>query len=384
MIDNNTFDDIRPFTDDEMQDALTRLSREPVFLRLISFLFPTIPTKDYLIKLRQIKTVREFQQTIISPYLEAITQETSLALIGEGFDKLSPKENYFYISNHRDIILDSALLNILLAKKGFDTTEIAIGDNLLIQNWITDLVRINKNFIVHRNIPVRQMLEAAKKLSAYVRYAITEKHQSVWMAQREGRSKDSDDRTQDSVLKMLNISNSSEDIIDTLKLLQVTPVSISYEYDPCDFLKAREFLQKKLNPEYKKTPEEDMLNMKTGLKGYKGHISFVIAKPISDKLEQFRNIENKADKVAQISALIDEEIHKNYTLYSGNYVAYDLLHDTDRFSDRYTPTEKQRFIDYIENQLQKIQEVQEHREFLKNALFLMYANPLINFLKTQK
>lgn len=382
MTESYTFDSIRPFHDEELREALVRLSSEPHFLRLIAYLYPEIPVEEYLLKLNAIQSVEEFQTQVISPYLTGVVQASSLSYQLEGIEHLSKDENYFYISNHRDIILDSALLNILLVQKGFDTTEIAIGDNLLILNWITDVVRMNKSFIVQRNQPVRQMLGVARELSAYVRHVITEKKQSIWMAQREGRSKDSDDRTQDSLLKMLNMSNPDEDVVDTLQILQVVPVSISYQYDPCDFLKARELLQKHLDPGFKKTPQDDLLHMKTGLRGYKGHIHFTIAKPINEELEALRGIENKVDRVTQAAELIDKHIHNNYKLYSGNYVAYDLLHKTDRFAANYSKQEKLRFEDYVNRQLRKLPESIEYYPFLFKAMVSMYANPLINHMVT--
>jgi len=203
-----------------------------------------------------IKSVREFQSEVIYPYVKEILRTTTKGITHSGLDYLNPNEHYLFISNHRDIVLDSAILNTILVEQNFDTTEIAIGDNLLIYPWITDLVKLNKTFIVNRNLPVRQMMESSVRLSTYIRQTLTERKQSIWIAQREGRSKDGDDRTQVSLLKMINMS-AKEDFASNFSKLNIVPVSISYEYDPCDYLKALEFQMKRDNPEYKKSEADD-------------------------------------------------------------------------------------------------------------------------------
>ena len=259
---------------------------------------------------------------------------------------------YTYISNHRDIILDSGFLSILLVDQGMDTVEIAIGDNLLVYPWIKKFVRVNKSFIVLRALTMRQMLEASARMSRYMHYTISEKKQSIWIAQREGRAKDSNDRTQDSVLKMLAIGGEG-DVIDRLMEMNIAPLAISYEYDPCDFLKAQEFQLKRDIEGYKKTTADDLLNMQTGL-------------------------------FARMSALIDKRIHASYRMYPNNYVAHDLLEGKEDFSDHYTAEDKQRFTAYIEQQLERISIPNKDVDFLRGKMLLMYANPLKNYLAAIK
>ena len=377
MFDHSDFDAIRPYRDDEVQKIFNELSNEPDFLRLIGFLYPELSIKGFLKLLFSLNTIAEFQEQVIAPYVHNISRLTADSLTIDGLEKLDKNKTYFYISNHRDIILDPAFLNILLISNSFDTTEIAIGDNLLIYPWIRHLVRLNKSFIVNRNVQVRQMFEISKRLSDYIKHTMHDNGHSIWMAQREGRSKDANDRTHLAVLKMLNMSGDSN-FIDNMKDLNFLPVSISYEYDPCDFLKAREFLLKRDNPEYKKTSEDDLESMNTGLKGYKGHVHFHICEPIRDELSDLRDVGDRNQQVAGLAQLIDKHIHLNYRFYPGNYIAYDMLTGSERFKEKYSETDKNKFHNYLENQLNKVPEKNREYDFLLNALIEMYSNPLIN------
>ena len=295
-------------------------------------------------------------------------------------DKEKP---YTYISNHRDIILDSGFLSILLLDLDMNTVEIAIGDNLLIYPWIKKVVRINKSFIVQRALTMRQMLEASALMSNYMHYTIRDKKQSIWIAQREGRAKDSNDRTQDSVLKMLAMGGEGS-VLERLAEMNIAPLSLSYEYDPCDYLKAQEFQLKRDVEGYKKSTQDDLLNMKTGLFGFKGRVHFQVAELINDDLLKLDASLPKTELFACVSALIDRKIHANYRLYPGNYVACDLLDGTTTFAGNYSAEEKQTFEDYIAGQLDKISIPNKDVEFLREKLLVMYANPVINYLAASR
>ncbi|MFB6342698.1 1-acyl-sn-glycerol-3-phosphate acyltransferase [Saccharicrinis sp. FJH62] len=377
MFDHSDFDAIRPYRDDEVQHIFHELSNEPDFLRLIGFLYPELSVKGFLKLLFSLNSIAEFQEQVIAPYVQNIARLTADSLTIDGLEKLDKSKTYFYISNHRDIILDPAFLNILLISNSFDTTEIAIGDNLLIYPWIRHLVRLNKSFIVNRNVSVRQMFEVSQRLSDYIKHTMNDNGHSIWMAQREGRSKDANDRTHLAVLKMLNMSGDSN-FIDNMKELNFLPVSISYEYDPCDFLKAREFLLKRDNPEYKKTQEDDLESMFTGLKGYKGRVHFHICEPITDELADLRDVGDRNQQVAGLAQLIDKHIHLNYRFYPGNFIAYDMLTGRDKFKDKYSEADKNKFHNYLENQVSKVPEKNKEYDFLLNSLIEMYSNPLIN------
>ena len=289
------------------------------------------------------------------------------------------KEAYTYISNHRDIILDSGFLSILLIDQGMDTVEIAIGDNLLIYPWIKKLVRVNKSFIVQRGLPMRQMLESSARMSRYMHYTIREKKQSIWIAQREGRAKDSNDRTQDSVLKMLAIGGEG-DIIDRLMEMNIAPLAISYQYDPCDFLKALEFQLKRDIPDYKKTTADDLKSMQVGLFGFKGYVHFQTGACINDELSKMDRSLSKPELFSRLSTLIDKRIHANYRIYPNNYVAHDLLEGDETFSRHYTAEDKQNFLAYLEKQIARIEIPNKDVPFLHEKMLLMYANPLKNYL----
>jgi hypothetical protein len=276
-------------------------------------------------------------------------------------------------------VLDSGFLSVLLIENGRNTVEIAIGDNLLIYPWIKRLVRVNKSFIVKRGLPMRQMLEASGCMSRYMHYTIAEKHQSIWIAQREGRAKDSDDRTQDSVLKMMAIGGEG-DIIDRIKQMNIAPLALSYEYDPCDYLKAAEFQLKRDVEGYKKSMQDDLLNMQTGIFGYKGRVHFAVTSCINDELDKMDRTMSKQELYSAISSVIDRRIHANYRMYPGNYVACDLLDGGNEYASRYTAAEKKTFEDYIEGQLAKVTISNPDYDFLRQAMLKMYANPLKNYL----
>lgn len=376
------FEDIRPFYDSEFHDKMKELVKEPKFEHAVRYVLRDIDYDVFCQQLLALDNKKDFQLLIMRSFLEGLTQKTTKGLTGGNFEILDKTKSYTFMSNHRDIVLDASFLNLLLIYHGINTSEIAIGNNLLIFDWISDLVRLNKSFIVKRNLGVRQTLDAARQLSGYIHFAITQKHESVWIAQREGRAKDSDDRTQESLIKMLSIAGGG-DLLDNLKEINLVPVSISYEYDPCDYLKAYEFLLKRDNPEFKKSQEDDLHSMETGLLGFKGRVHFQISPCINEELDKLSACEEKSELLSHILTIIDKAIHANYRLYPGNYVAYDMLQGEKRFAgNHYTNEEQAVFTDYLYSQLAKVPNVtkEEDKAFLKNAILTMYANPLKNQL----
>ena len=373
------FDEIRPYNDEELPQIFEELIADPAFQKAATDAIPNVPFELLAQKIRACKSKLDFQETCCYGILWKIAADHTDGLTLDHTALPDKSKAYTYVSNHRDIILDSGFLSILLIDQGMDTVEIAIGDNLLVYPWIKKLVRVNKSFIVQRALTMRQMLESSARMSRYMHYTINEKKQSIWIAQREGRAKDSNDRTQDSVLKMLAMGGEG-DLIDRLMEMNIAPLAISYEYDPCDFLKAQEFQLKRDIEGYKKTTQDDLISMQTGLFGYKGKVHFQTAPCINDKLEQLDRSLPKQELFSGISACIDRRIHGNYRIYSGNYVAYDWLNNTSEFADHYTSEEKQRFVTYIEQQLGKIKIPNKDEDFLRGKLLLMYANPLVNYL----
>ena len=373
------FDEIRPYNDEELPQIFEELIADPAFQKAATDAIPNVPFELLAQKIRACKSKLDFQETFCYGILWKIAADHTDGLTLDHTALPDKSKAYTYVSNHRDIILDSGFLSILLIDQGMDTVEIAIGDNLLVYPWIKKLVRVNKSFIVQRALTMRQMLESSARMSRYMHYTINEKKQSIWIAQREGRAKDSNDRTQDSVLKMLAMGGEG-DLIDRLMEMNIAPLAISYEYDPCDFLKAQEFQLKRDIEGYKKTTQDDLISMQTGLFGYKGKVHFQTAPCINDKLEQLDRSLPKQELFSGISACIDRRIHGNYRIYSGNYVAYDWLNNTSEFADHYTSEEKQRFVTYIEQQLGKIKIPNKDEDFFRGKLLLMYANPLVNYL----
>jgi hypothetical protein len=377
------FDDIRPYHDEELPAVYEELIADPAFQKAVSSIMPGVPFEAIAQKMRSCRTKLEFQKAFCYGLLWNIVKECASGLTIDHSALPDKEKPYTYISNHRDIILDSGFLSILLLDLDMSTVEIAIGDNLLIYPWIKKVVRINKSFIVQRALTMRQMLEASALMSNYMHYTIRDKKQSIWIAQREGRAKDSNDRTQDSVLKMLAMGGEGS-VLERLAEMNIAPLSLSYEYDPCDYLKAQEFQLKRDIEGYKKSTQDDLLNMKTGLFGFKGRVHFQVAELINDDLLKLDASLPKTELFACVSALIDRKIHANYRLYPGNYVACDLLDGTTSFAGNYSAEEKQTFEDYIAGQLDKISIPNKDVEFLREKLLVMYANPVINYLAASR
>lgn len=380
MADNYNFDDIRPFRDDEVPAVIQSLCAVPYFVGIIGKLFPQLPTDAVVARLKTVRSVSEFQHAFVIPYLNGLEARTTGGITASGLEGLDPKGGYLFMSNHRDIILDSAFMNVKLDAAGFDTTEIAIGSNLLIYDWIVDLVKLNKSFVVKRGMPVRQQMDASSTLSAYVRNRIANGRRNIWIAQREGRSKDGDDKTQGSVLKMLNLSGKA-DLPANFAQLNIVPVSITYEYDPCDALKAFQFQQKRDDPAYKKSPKEDLTHMATGLNGRKGRVHFAFGTPINEGLKTLDGM-NKNEQIAAIASMIDAQIYANYRLFPVSYVALDALEGTSKRADHYTAEDKEAFNAYLDEKIAAIEG--GDAAFLRRQMLTAYANPLINHEKVAK
>jgi Acyltransferase len=381
-METTKYDEIRPYRDEEVHEVIVRLLQDPQFCAILPLAAPAIPFETMKEHLLKIKTLSEFQVGIIYPIVRTVAKNSTASLDLSGFKYLDKSIAYTFISNHRDIILDSAFLDILLIEKKWDTFEIAIGDNLLAYPWISDAVRLNKSFIVKRGLPVRQQLAISIEMSSYMHYTLGDKNQSIWIAQREGRAKDSNDRTQESVLKMLNLGGSGS-VLENIASMNIVPVSISYEYDPCDYLKAKEMQQKRDDPEYKKTQKDDLLNMKTGILGYKGRVFYKVTPCISDELLKMEVGMHKNELFEKIAKLMDKRIHRNYHLYPGNYIAADLLDGLDRFSQSYSASEKEHFVQYLKQQLDKIDLINRDDDFLRRRMLEMYSNPLKNKLEAE-
>lgn len=377
------FSEISPIEDKDFKAKMAELVKEPGFEHAVRYVMPGVDYPEFVKVLLQVPDKKSFQLEIMRPFLEMLAKRTTAGISLTGIENIDKDKSYTFMSNHRDIVLDASFLNVCLIRAGFPTSEIAIGSNLLIYDWITDLVKLNKSFIVKRGLPMIKALEAAKQLSAYISYAINEKHQSVWIAQREGRAKDSNDMTQESLVKMLSLEP-AESKIDNIRKKNIVPVSISYEFDPNDYLKAREFLMKKLDPEFKKSQHDDLLSMETGLLQNKGRVHFHIGQPIDSEIDSIPDDAPRADILPRICHIIDCSIHSGYHIYPINYIAYDIVHKQAHFSDRYTAEQLKEVENYVEAQLDKVRwdgpMTKENRDYMREMMYVMYSNPLRNKL----
>ena len=373
------FNDIRPFEPEELPEVFDRLIADQQFRSVLSYLYPGVPVETIAAKMKGCKDNLAFQKAFCYQFLHGLLKKASLGCDAD-FSAIDLDARYTFISNHRDIVLDSALLDVLLIDSGCSTTcEIAIGDNLLSLPWVKDLVRVNKSFIVQRSLSMREMLVASKTLSEYMHYAIACKNENIWIAQREGRAKDSDDRTQEALLKMMAMGGEGS-AIDRLVALHLVPLAISYEFDPCDYLKAQEFQLKRDVPGWKKSAHDDVVSMQTGIMGFKGHIHYHCAPCIDQWLLSLPADTPKTDLFRIIAEHIDKEIHANYRLFPANYVALDMLHGTDRYASEYSADDKARFEKYLEGQMAKITLENKDEAFIRESMLKMYANPAINQL----
>lgn len=372
------FDEIRPFEPNELPEVFDRLIADAQFRAVLGYLYPGVPTDAIAAKMRQCRTSLDFQKAFCYGFLKDLLAKASTGC-DMNVGAIDTAGRYTFVSNHRDIVLDSALLDMLLIDSGFTTTcEIAIGDNLLAAPWIKDLVRVNKSFIVLRSAGIREMLANSKRMSEYMHVVIGEKHDNVWIAQREGRAKDSNDRTQSSILKMMAMGGEGS-AVERLRQLHIVPLAISYEYDPCDWLKAQEFQLKRDIEGWTKSKADDVLSMQTGIMGYKGRIHYHCAPCIDEWLLSIADTP-KGELFETVAQHIDREIHANYTLYANNYIALDMLNGNDGNADKYTAEDRARFEKYLEGQLAKIQIDNKDEDFLMNKMILMYANPAKNQL----
>lgn len=378
-LDRN-FDDIRPLLDSEVEATIEKITSDAYFRQTVVPYIETATWKNLIQTMKRCKTVYDFQRMITCPILLKLFDVTQTKINSSNWNSTKGERSHLYISNHRDIILDAAILNILMLLNKRETVEIAIGDNLLIIPWVADIVRLNKSFIVKRNLPIKQLLENINHLSSYISHTVIERNQSIWIAQREGRAKDSNDRTQISVLKMLSLYNKNNPL-EALKDLNIVPISISYEYDPCDYLKAKESQMKRDDPAHKKTFFDDVENMKTGIMGYKGRIHLQFGRPINNKLEQFDKDMDKASILSAIASVIDTEIHLNYLFFTHNYIAYDLMTNTHTFAGKYSMVDRNSFEKYVSKQVDKIEVENKDEDYLRSKIIQMYGNMVKNYVE---
>lgn len=378
-MNTSEFDDIRPYYDAEISSAMSRIARSDVFPVLASWIFPGRDLEDVRRMVLSFKTIKEFQFGVMIPVNRQIIERSITELTFRGFEKLNPDMQYLFVSNHRDIMLDASLLQYLFAQRERDTTEITFGANLMTKGLITDIGKSNKMFRVERGGKLKDFYMSSRHLSDYIRYTLTDKKQSVWIAQRNGRTKDGDDHTDQGIIKMFCMS-CPEDKIKALSQLHIVPVSISYEWESCDVMKAIELYESRLE-KYIKKPGEDLTSILTGIIQHKGRVNFTLGDEVTeDDLIQYDSCTNN-DYHRLVAQLLDERINGGYKLYPNNYVAHDIRHGQTRFAAYYTPSDKMKFMKYMEclNDYDV-----DDIDILKDLFLGIYANPVSNKIKLGK
>jgi hypothetical protein len=373
------FDNIRSFDDCEVNEAVKSIVRHPMMKALMNFTFPETDEKIWSENLKEIHSIHDFQKNFISHTIRKILETSSQGLTHSGFDQLDKNTAYLFVSNHRDIILDTSLLNLILLENGHVMTASAIGDNLIQQTFLHKLAKLNRNFLVQRGLPLREQLKSSKLMSEYIFQLLCVQNRSVWIAQREGRTKDGNDSTQQGILKMLAMAAEEISLAEFFKKIKIVPLSISYEYDPTDVLKMPQLLAKHKDEVYVKAKDEDFNTMMSGVLGQKKRIHLHAGKVLESEYDEIvAQYDHKNRQLQAIAQVIDDSIIQNYQLWPTNFIAYDLLHQTHEFSNNYTEKEKQLFERRLEMRIDISDDV------LKEGFLAMYANPVINKMKYGK
>ncbi|WP_320816174.1 1-acyl-sn-glycerol-3-phosphate acyltransferase [Flavobacterium sp.] len=370
------FDNIRPYYDSEVNEALCASLNHPMMKAMMSFTFPEDEEETWKEQLKKTHSIRDFQINFVYKSIQKILENSSEGLTTSGFEKLEPNSSYLFISNHRDIILDTSLLNVSLYDHGLIMTASAIGDNLVQKEFVLKLSKLNRNFLVQRGLSPRELLQSSKLMAEYMYHLLSKENRSVWIAQREGRTKDGNDATHPGVLKMVAMASDEKNCIDYFKKIKIVPVSISYEYDPTDALKMPQLLAQAKDEVYIKDKNEDFITLLSGIIGQKKrihiHVGDVLDKELDDIVLENNNTNKQIQAVAQ---LIDDSILQSYKLWPTNYIAYDILNNTDKFSNLYSEKEKQLFERRLELK------INSGNDTLKEGFLAMYANPVVNKLK---
>tara|TARA_Y100000815_G_scaffold273838_1_gene306176 strand:+ start:5607 stop:6737 length:1131 start_codon:yes stop_codon:yes gene_type:complete len=368
------FENIRPYNDDEVNEALQEFFVHPMFKALLQFTFPEKSFEEIKHILASCHSIFDFQTKVIYNSIQKVLEKSTDGLSTSGFDELDPTRSYLYLSNHRDIILDTSFINVALYEHEQKMTASAIGDNLVKKPFLMALSRLNRNFLVQRSLSPREMLRSSQVLSKYILHLLQEKKQSIWLAQREGRTKDGNDRTQQGVLKMLALAKAKNtDVITYLRTLNIVPVAISYEFDPTDVLKVPELVAKNLDIEYIKSNNEDFNSILQGALGQKKRVHIAVGsldEKIYDEINAMEVSEN--DKLQALATAIDREIYKLYKLWPSNYVAMDLLNSSEKYAHAYSVKDKRHF----ERRLDR--RVDNNDKVAKESFLSMYANPVRN------
>lgn len=375
MVEENQFDNIRPFRNHEVPEVINRLLKAPYLDLLLSFIFGKESIAQVKEHLKSFTSIEDFQAGLIYNVLQVILKKSVDSFSYSGLERLDPKDAYLFISNHRDIVLDPALTNLALYEKGFQTAEVAIGDNLLTEKWIEDIVKLNKSFIVRRNLQGRELVEASRHLSSYIRYSLLRNRHSVWIAQREGRAKDGNDKTQQGLVNMLGMAAAGISLKDHYASLNIVPIAISYEKDPCDLEKIKAVYAKRKGVIYQKPPGEDNESMKKGILGSKGNLHIQFCEPIREDIEKLPESMKRNELCESICQIIDRQIISAYRLNPHNFMAYDLLLERSPVFSHY---DEESLNNYRQEVDQKASLIEGNKDEVTKLIYEISANPLMN------
>ena len=372
---NTKFDDIRPYIDAEIPEAMNRIADSELLPAIAKFVFPEKELSEVQKLLRSFTNIYDFQVGVMFAFNQQVISRSIENFTYSGTEYLDPAKNYLFISNHRDIVMDSSLLQLLLYYEGFRTTEITFGSNLMSSQLIIDIGRSNKMFKVMRGENPRDFYKSSLHLSEYIRHTITEKNESIWIAQRSGRTKDGNDATDQGILKMFCMSG-GKDAVQALNTLNIVPVAISYQYEPCDFFKTRELYLSRNGAKYVKEKNEDVTSVLTGITQLKGNVHISVCESLRQEELQLAATEKSAnDFYKNVASFIDHRIYSNYKLYDTNYIAHDLRSNTNTFATHYTPQSKEQFVQRYHQILDKFD---ADKDIVGQIFLGIYANSVDN------
>lgn len=370
------FDAIRPFYDSEVNEALHDVVNHPMMKTMMNFTFPELEDQVWKEQLKKTHSIRDFQCNFIYQTIQKVLEKSSEGLTTSGFEKLDNNTAYLYVSNHRDILLDTTLLNVCLFEHGLVMTASAIGDNLVKKAFLSTLAKLNRNFLVLRGLTPREMLQSSKLLAEYMGQLLLRENRSVWIAQREGRTKDGNDETNSGVLKMIGMGSDEKNLMDYFKKIKIVPVSISYEYDPTDVLKMPQLMAEANNEVYIKEKNEDFMTILSGIMGTKKRIHISVGDVLDTEIDQIvAENDNSNKQIQALAQVIDDSILQNYQLWPTNFIAYDILNQTDKYAHLYKESEKLLFERRLEMRIGCDDGV------ARQGFLAMYANPVVNKLK---
>ncbi|MBR5835542.1 MAG: 1-acyl-sn-glycerol-3-phosphate acyltransferase [Bacteroidales bacterium] len=374
MLDLTEFKSISPYTDEEAVVALGKLADHPLLSQFSLMFFPDQSPEFLKGIFKSLKSVDQFQELVMSRFVEWVLEQTVTEFTYEGIENIDPEKRFLTLSNHRDIIFDPAIVQLVLFRNNIPLTEIAVGDNLVSSETIEYLLRSNRMIKVVRGISARELYLSSQMLSKYIRVNVTNQRSSIWLAQRQGRTKNGYDTTEQGLLKMLDMSG-SDDFQKNFEELNITPMSISYEYEPCDILKARELLISRTQ-KYVKAEGEDLNSILVGIKQPKGNVHLTICKPLTAEEIAAAAACDKNERYQQIRHAVDVRVIDGYRLWKNNYMAYDMINESTKYADRYEQADVEKFSAYMQHQLSTV-EPELDKDELRKIFLEIYANPVV-------